>query len=174
MIHEVVHKIKFRGCVRKSSFLCRFSYTECRSFVNMFYEEEEKEVAYIQYKWGRIWYNFQAYIILDLTLYGIPGLIQRSKTIFLTRFKKIWICYWIFLDAKLWNIFFFFISFRYAMVKKRIRERMFDLRVRLWRKTKVTHQCIIRICWESSTTTHITQTGALIIMICYHLLFSGS
>ena len=36
-----------------SHLLCtyfRFSYAECRAFVNMFYEEEEREVERIQYK----------------------------------------------------------------------------------------------------------------------------
>ena len=28
----------------------RFSYAECRSFLNMFYEQEEQEVEYIKYK----------------------------------------------------------------------------------------------------------------------------
>ncbi len=35
-------------------FCSRFSYAECRSFVNMFYEEEEREVEKIQYKYKLI------------------------------------------------------------------------------------------------------------------------
>ncbi len=69
----------------------RFSYTECRSFLNMFYEQEEKEVEYIKYR-------------------SVNEMYVRKRKLH-SMMSEIDPC-------------------RYQQIKKMIRERMFDLRVR--------------------------------------------